>query len=139
APPREDQKISAGVFYAAPPGSEHRLTPIVYADRGALHLEARYNYEDLETASLFAGWTFEPDLGQEAGRAAALTPMLGAVAGQTDGIAPGLELDVGWRRIAWYAEMEYLFDAHDRDDDFFYEWSTLMYGFTDWLSAGIVT
>ena len=64
---------------------------------------------------------------------------LGAVAGNTDGIAPGLELDLGWRRLAWYVEAEYLFDLEDRDDDFFYSWSTLTYGFTDWLSAGLVT
>ena len=128
-------ELSGSVFYSDPPGSEDRLTPIVYADRGSLHLEARYNYEDLETFAFFAGWTF--DVGDEL--SAGITPMLGAVVGQTDGIAPGLELDVGWRRLAWYAESEYLFDLDDRDDDFFYSWSTLTYGLTDWLSAGVVT
>lgn len=128
-------ELSASVFYSDPPGSENRLTPIVYADRGALHLELRYNYEDLQTAALFAGWTFE----LEGEAALGLTPMLGAVVGETDGIAPALELDLGWRRLAWYAEAEVLFDLDDRDDDFFYSWSTLLYGLTDWLSAGLVT
>lgn len=127
-------ELSGSVFYSDPPGSDDRLTPIVYADRGALHLELRYNYEDLDTAALFAGWNFEH--GDEL--ALGLTPMLGAVAGDTDGIAPGLELDLGWRRLAWYAEAEYLFDLDDRDDDFFYSWSTLTYGLTDWLAAGMV-
>lgn len=127
-------EVSGSVFYSDPPGSEDRLTPIVYADRGALHLELRYNYEDLRTAALFAGWTFE--CGEEL--ALGLTPMLGAVAGDTEGIAPALELDLGWRRVAWYAESEYLFDLEERDDDFFYSWSTLTYGLTDWLSAGLV-
>ncbi|HEX6884937.1 MAG TPA: hypothetical protein VF530_16295 [Planctomycetota bacterium] len=126
-------ELSASVFYSDPPGSEDRLTPIVYADRGALHLELRYNYEDLETAAFFAGWTLE--YGDEL--ALALTPMLGAVVGDTDGIAPALELDLGWRRISWYGESEYLFDLDDSDDDFFYSWSTLTYGLTDWLSAGL--
>src|SRR6185503_19339628 len=104
-------------------------------DRGALHLEARYNYEDPETLAVFAGWTvdFEGEL------EAAFTPMLGAVGGDTDGIAPGLEFDLGWRRLSWSAESEYLFDLDDRDDDFFYSWSTLTYGLTDWLDAGLVT
>ena len=127
-------ELSASVLYSDPPGSEDRLTPIVYADRGALHLELRYNYEDLETAALFGGWTFE--LGDEL--SLALTPMLGLVAGRTDGIAPALELDLSWRRMEWYSESEYLFDFDDRDDDFFYAWSTLTYGLTDWMSAGIV-
>ena len=128
-------EVSGSVLYSDPPGSEDRLTPILYADRGALHLEARYNYEDLETLAVFAGWTvaFEGEL------EAAFTPMLGAVGGDTDGIAPGLEFDLGWRRLSWYAESEYLFDLDDRDDDFFYSWSTLTYGLTDWLDAGLVT
>lgn len=127
-------ELGGSVFYSDPPGSDDRLTPIVYADRGPLHLELRYNYEDLDTAALFAGWTLE--YGEEL--ALGLTPMLGAVAGDTDGIAPGVELDLGWRRFAWYAESEYLFDLDDRDDDFFYSWSTLTYGLTDWLAAGMV-
>jgi hypothetical protein len=135
-PPAEEEpwEFSGSVFYSDPPGTDDRVTTIVYADRGSLHLEGRYGYEDDETASVWAGWAFET--GDEL--AAAFTPMLGAVVGNTDGIAPGLELDLGWRRISWYAEMEYLFDAHDSDDDFFYSWSTLTYGFTDWLSAGLV-
>ena len=132
--PEPTWEVSGSIFYSDPPGSEDRLTPILYADKGPLHLEARYNYEDLETLSLWAGWTFDAQGAIEG----SLTPMLGAAVGDTDGIAPGLELDLGWRRVAWYAEMEYLFDAHDQDDDFFYSWSTLTYGFTDWLSAGLV-
>lgn len=128
-------EFSGSALYSDPPGSEDRLTPIVYAERGALHLELRYNYEDLETAALFAGWTLE--CGDEL--ALGLTPMLGVVGGETDGIAPALELDLGWRRLAWYAETEYLFDLEDRDDDFFYSWSTLTYGLTDWFSAGLVS
>ena len=128
-------EFSANVLYSDPPGTEDRLTPIVYADRGPLHLELRHNYEDLQTTSFFAGWTFAVDGQVEL----AFTPMLGVVVGQTDGIAPGVEVDLGWRRVAWYVEAEYLFDSDDSDDNFFYSWSTLMYGFTDWLSAGLVT
>jgi len=131
----EAWEFSGSVFYSDPPGSEDRLTPILYADRGALHLEARYNYEDLQTLAVFAGWTFDLEGELEA----AFTPMLGAVGGDTDGIAPGLEFDLGWRRLSWYAESEYLFDLDDRDDDFFYSWSTLTYGLTDWLDAGLVS
>ena len=130
-------ELSGSVLYSDPPGSEERVIPIVYADRGALHLEARYNYEDLETLALFAGWTLETEEDQGT-LAAAATPMLGAAFGETWGIAPAVELELGWKRLAWYAEMEYLFDLDDRDDDFFYSWSTLTYGFTDWLAAGLV-
>ena len=34
-------------FVFDPPDDSPYFSPIFYADRGALHLEARYNYEDL--------------------------------------------------------------------------------------------
>jgi len=128
-------ELSFSAFYSDPPGSDDRTTGILYADRDALHLELRYNYEDLHTAALFAGWTFS--FGDDV--AVDLTPMLGGVVGDTDGIAPGLELDLAWKRLAWYVESEYVFDLEDPDDNFFYSWSTLTWGFTDWLRAGLVT
>jgi hypothetical protein len=135
-PVEEDEwEFSGSVFYSHPADSPERLTPILYADRGQLHLEARYNYEDLHTGSVFFGWNFSG--GEEFTHS--FTPMIGAVAGDTRGIAPGLEFDLGWKKVAWYAEAEYLFDMDDNQDDFFYCWSTLTYGLTDWLDAGVVT
>lgn len=136
APPAaaEPWEVSGSFYYSEPPGSDGRSTAIVYADRGALHLEGRYGYEDLDTGSVFAGWNFETDGAVQL----SLTPMIGAVMGQTDGIAPALEVDLGWKRIAWYAEAEYLFDSEDSGDDYFYSWSTLTYALTDSLSVGLV-
>jgi hypothetical protein len=127
-------EVSGTAIYSDPPGSEDRLTLIGYADKGSLHLEARYNYEDLETFSLFVGWNFET--GEEL--EASFTPMFGVVGGETDGVAPGLEVELGWKRLAWYAEMEYLFDLDDSDDNYFYSWSTLTYGLTEEFRAGLV-
>ncbi len=67
-------ELSGGLYYADPPGSEDRVTSILYADRGPLHLEARYNYEDLQTLSVFGGWTFASE--EEGAPSAAVTPML---------------------------------------------------------------
>jgi hypothetical protein len=133
--PESPWEFSGSVYVVDPPGSEAHATALLYGQRGPLHLELRFNYEDIDTASLFTGWTFEG--GDELAFAA--TPMLGFVGGQTEGVAPGLELDLGWRRFAFYSESEYLFDTEDSSDDFFYSWSTLTYGFTEWLDAGLVT
>jgi len=133
----ERWELSGGLYYSDPPGSEDRVTPILYADRGPLHLEARYNYEDLQTLSVFGGWTFASEE-EEGAPSAAVTPMLGAAFGETTGLIPALEFDVGWRALAWYAEMEQLFDLEDSDDSFFYSWSTLTWGFTDRFAAGLV-
>lgn len=127
-------EFSGSAYVVDPPGSEAHATAILYGQRGPLHLELRFNYEDIDTGSLFTGWTFEG--GGELAFAA--TPMLGFVGGRTEGVAPGLELDLGWRRFALYSESEYLFDTEDSADDFFYSWSTLTYGVTEWLDAGLV-
>lgn len=135
-PPGSDApwEFSGSTYFVDPPGSEGHLAAILYGQRGPLHLELRFNYEDLDTLSFFTGWTFVG--GEEL--TWAVTPMLGFVGGDTDGVAPGLELDLAWRRFDLYSEAEYLFDADDSDDDFFYSWSTLTYGVTDWLAAGLV-
>jgi hypothetical protein len=59
------------------------LLAVATAERGPLHLEARYNYEAQDSGSLFAGWKFSggEKLTYE------LTPILGAVFGQKEGIA----------------------------------------------------
>jgi hypothetical protein len=76
---------SATGYYYSPPDESDFLLVIATADRESLHLEARYNYEALDTGSMFAGWKFAggDKLTYE------LTPMLGAVFGATQGIAPG--------------------------------------------------
>jgi len=134
APAAEEWELSADVFYSDPPGSEGHATTVLKGDRGPVHLEMRYGYEDLDTLSLFAGWNLST--GETV--TADVTPMIGVVGGDTDGVAPGLEAEVAWDRLAWYVEAEYLFDSHDSSDDYFYSWSTLTWGFTDWLRAGLV-
>ena len=116
------------------PDEEVSLLPVVTGDRGGLHLEGRYNYEDERTGSFFSGWTLAWDwiVSGEA------TPMLGLVLGNTNGAAPGLELDVFWWRLELYTEMEYLLSFDDPEADFFYSWTEVTVGPTDWLRAGLV-
>ncbi len=124
--------ISGFVF--DPPDDSPYLSPIFYADRGALHLEARYNYEDLETGSVFIGRSFE------AGENVILTvvPMFGVVLGNTMGIAPGVEVGISWRRLELYAESEYVFDLEESDASFLYTWSEATVSVADWLRVGLV-
>ncbi len=104
------------------PNEQSYLVPTVFADRGPLHLEARFNYEDIDTASVFAGWAF--GFGKD-DRYLKLTPMLGGAAGRTYGIAPGLEVEARWERLAYWLEGEYLFDLKDSSANYLYTWSEL--------------
>src|SRR5262245_52406359 len=87
---------------------------------------------------MWLGWNLEWAAEEEAGPALAVTPMLGFVTGDTDGIAPGLLVDASWGWFELWNESEYLLDAHDADDDFLYTWTELTASPIEWLRFGIV-
>jgi hypothetical protein len=116
-------------FYFIP--EEFFVLPVFRADRNKLHLEARYNYEDLETFSVWVGYNING--GEEFEYM--FTPMIGGVAGLANGVAAGLEMTLGYGRFELYSESEYMFDFEI--ENFFYNWSDLTYSPTDWLWLGI--
>lgn len=110
------------------------LLAIATAERGQLHIEARYNYEALDTGSLFAGWKFSggDKLTYE------LTPIIGAVFGATQGIAPGFEAGMAYGITDFYIESEYMYDTNAKEDSFTYAWSELGFSPLEWLRFGLV-
>jgi len=115
------------------PEEDGYVVPTIFLDRGPLHLEGRYNYEDFDTASLHAGWGFTFG-GEE--KFAKLTPMLGGVFGNVNGMAPGLEIEARWGRVAYWLESEYLIDFEDSAGSYLYTWSELNFYALDWLWLG---
>jgi len=115
------------------PDSSSYVSPTVTADRGRLHFESRYNYEDRSTGSLWFGCNFTvgENLTLEA------TPMIGAVFGTTAGVAPGYQLTLSFRRWSLSDTGEYVFDLEDRSRSFFYAWPQVTYSPMDWLKVGI--
>jgi len=109
------------------------VMPIVRADRGSLHLEGRYQYEDMETFSAWAGWNYEMGTTLRL----AVVPMAGVIAGQTTGFAPGLEATLSWKSFELYSEGEYVFDVEGTDGDYFYNWSQLSWQAQAWLALGL--
>ena len=96
--------------------------------------ESRYNYERRDAASFWLGrpfsfgeeWQFE------------ITPMIGGIFAEMQGMAPGIKADINWRGFNLYSEMEYAFDFETREENFFYSWSELTFGVLEWLRVGIV-
>lgn len=109
------------------------VLPVFKADKNKLHLEARYNYEDKETFSGWAGYNFNG--GEEFSYV--ITPMLGGVVGQTKGIAPGMEITLTYKKLEFYTEMENVFDLNESQNNFFYNWSDITYAPKEWLWVGI--
>jgi hypothetical protein len=109
------------------------LMPILTADRGSLHLEGRYQYEDVDSASVWVGWSF----GTGSRLHLEVVPMVGLVLGNTNGVAPGLEATLSWKSLELYSESEYVFDAEGTEGDFFYNWSELTWRALPWLRLGL--
>ncbi len=107
--------------------------PVVRADKNKLHLEARYNYEDLET---FSGWVGYNWMG---GKKIdfTITPMAGLVIGTVNGVSAGLEMTFTWKGFELYSESENVFDFEGQENNFFYTWTDLTWSPKDWLWVGI--
>jgi len=127
--------FSAAVYTYVLPEESNYAQPTVAARHGGLHLEARYNYEDRETGSIWIGCVFGGGDSLEW----EITPLAGGVFGQTTGVAPGYKGSLNWRRLEAYSEGEYLFDTGESTDSFFYNWSELTFAPVEWLRGGIVT
>ncbi len=107
--------------------------PIYSADKDWLHLEARYNYEDINTFSAWFGYNFKGGNKFQY----AITPMLGGILGNTNGVAPGLELDFQYYGFELSSQSEYVFDFKGKDNNFFYNWTDFTYSPLDWLWFGL--
>ena len=113
---------------------EDYVQPTIAADRGRLHLETRFNYEDRDTGSAWVGYNFS--VGEEL--LVEFTPMLGVVFGNTTGIAPGYKGSLSWRNLTLYSETEYVLDTDDSDDSFLYTWAEFTLAPADGWRAGLV-
>ena len=131
-PDKEPWEYSLTVDGYVIEGEDGFAQPTFTADHNWLHLEARYNYENLRTGSLWAGynfswgktWQFE------------LTPMIGGVFGRTNGIAPGCEASLSWKKLTLSIDNEYVFDTTSKSGNFYYAWPQLTIAPVDWFHFG---
>jgi hypothetical protein len=133
-PERNRWSYSGSLYtYVLPEGRDY-AQPTISTDRGHLHLEARYNYEALDTGSVWFGFNYSggEKLTWE------FTPMLGGAFGREAGLVPGYKGSLTWRKFEFYSEGEYFIDTSDRSGEFFYNWSELSLAPTDWFRFGAV-
>jgi hypothetical protein len=126
--------FSASAYTYVLPDEPNYMQPTFSADRGWLHLEGRFNYEDLDTGSAWLGYNFS--VGETV--TLEITPIVGVVFGNTTGIAPGYKGSLSWRRLALSSETEFVIDAGSSADSFLYTWSELEVAPVDWCRFGLV-
>lgn len=83
------------------------------------YFEARYNYEDVRTFSLYVGRTFETGKTLQL----IITPSAGLVFGNYNGISLATYLELNGKWINAFSENEFVFDENDKLNNFFFTWS----------------
>jgi hypothetical protein len=129
-----DWNFSAWAEVFIIPGEKDIFNPTFYARYRSLHLEGRYNYEDRNTVSTWAGRKFEFGKPVEF----VFVPMAGIIFGNINGMAPGLEMDIAYRIFDFYAETEYVIDFESKENNFYYMYSELAIRPIEALRTGIM-
>lgn len=133
-PDREPWEFAVTAYPTQVRGGDNTTSAIAAADRGPLHLEARYGYETKDSRSAFAGWTFS------GGETVTweLTPLLGGGWGPVKAFIPGFEASLGWGKFDFYVEAEFVRDRDNSADSYNYAWSELGFKAAEWLRIGAV-
>jgi len=131
---KPEWEFAAAAYWNAPRDGDAYASAIASADRGALHLEGRANYEAIHAQSLFLGWSFE--FGKEVKVMA--RPIVGLVGHSLRGPIAGFEASVEAGRWDYYVEAEYVRDRSDKSASYTYAWSELGFRPVEPLRLGIV-
>jgi len=109
------------------------MVPVVYFQTSKnWYIEGRYNFEALNTMSVYAGKTFE----KKAAVSYSVSPVIGAVMGRYKGGSLGVNGDADYKKYSFSSQLQYTFSIKDKTEDFLYSWSDLSYQAFDNISAG---
>ncbi|MCW3118863.1 MAG: hypothetical protein JWM28_2945 [Chitinophagaceae bacterium] len=98
-----------------------------------LYTELRYNYEDLNTVSVYVGKT----LFIKGNSDFSFSPMAGLVMGKYTGGSLAMNTDFEYKKIFFSSQAQYTISNDDKANSFFYNWSELLYYTRPWFFTGI--
>ncbi|HUQ66403.1 MAG TPA: hypothetical protein VM101_09620 [Flavitalea sp.] len=114
--------------------TEALMTPIAnFTSSNNWYGEARYNFDELNTFSLYAGKKFS-GAGNVSWQA---TPLVGGLMGQMTGGSVGVNIDIDYRKLFVATQSQYSFSLENNRDKYFFNWSEVGYNATSWLYAGL--
>lgn len=97
------------------------------------YAEARYNYEEARTLSLYFGKVYS-------GKGAfgySIVPLFGGVVGRFNGGSAGLNMDLEYKQFYFSSQSQYTFSLDDEINNFYFSWSEVGYQPLDWVYAGM--
>lgn len=110
------------------------FVPMLHLETGSKwYGEVRYNYEDANTVSLFAGKTITGGNSLEY----TMTPMAGYSAGRFTGVSIAANMDLEWKSFYFSAQSQYSIATRKTAADFLFNWSELGYAISDHFYTGL--
>ena len=109
------------------------MMPIVhYQSKKNWYTEVRYNYEDQETLSVYAGKVFS----RIKKVTYSVAPILGIVTGKFKGGSMGFNLNIEYKKLFVASQSQYTFSMKDKTANFLYSWSEVGYDIASWIYLG---
>jgi hypothetical protein len=123
-----------GQYYYVRTNEASTIVPVAYYQfNNKWYGEARYNYDELKTFSIYAGRTFS-NKGEFYYSA---TPVIGGLMGAMNGGSLGVNFDLGYKKLFFTSQSQYSFSMEERRNQFFFNWSELAYQALPWFYAGV--
>lgn len=110
------------------------LVPIFnYETNNHWYTEARFNYEELNSLSLYVGKNFT----REGKLSYSIIPLVGGVAGKFRGASTGFNAVVEYSDFFFSTQSQYTVSFYSNHSDFFFSWCELGYQPWKWFYAGL--
>jgi hypothetical protein len=111
------------------------LVPVVHIQNSRnWYVEARYNYEELRSASLYIGKNFSKEIKSFY---YSVTPVIGGVAGKFTGGSVGVNLQMEYEKFFFYSQSQFTFTQKARGNDFVFSWAELGVEPLPWMFFGL--
>jgi hypothetical protein len=127
-------QLSFEQYYNVGGGVPATAMPVAgFQTNNGFYAEGRYNYEALNSFSLYMGRTFS----KESALSYSISPMAGAVMGQYSGGSLAANISLGYKNFYLYSQPQYTFSLAGAENNYIYSWTDFTYSPKDWLSVGV--
>ncbi|MBT1708815.1 hypothetical protein KK062_11300 [Fulvivirgaceae bacterium PWU5] len=114
--------------------NETTFMPVIHFQNARdWYAEARYNYEEVNTFSLYVGKNFPREYKLVS---YSLTPVVGVVVGELNGVSLGLLLAAEFRKYFFSSQSQCTLSRDDGDAHFLFSWTELGYAPVRWFYFG---
>jgi hypothetical protein len=120
-------------YYSSGSGISALVSKAYYQDSRHWYGEVRYNYEEEQTFSLYAGKTFS----REDSLSYSFTPLAGIVVGKFRGGSIGMNMTLERKNFIFSSVLQYTASVENKKGNFLFSWSELGYQATSYFYAGL--